>query len=195
MSVSFKYWNDCAEPLDIEALWMDPQVKTEWLDAGEVKGQKVHLSRDPDGQPYLTQTEMRAAAEIVSRRHFHSKVDLDMICAIAELESDRILLATRYTKKMKEITYEEGEENVLFRPFLNVYFGIAYLRYLSNFENRKFAGECPTTDQNSEDITPPSSEVSSSGYPFKKLKIGTEIGTSGCGSDFRVLATLNVQNL
>lgn len=58
-SVSFKYWDDCVDPLDLEAMWLDPEVRAEWLNAGETKGSKVHLSRDPDGQPYLTQTEMK----------------------------------------------------------------------------------------------------------------------------------------
>jgi hypothetical protein len=40
-------------------MWREPEVSTEWLDAGETKGNKVHLSRDPDGEPYLTQTEMK----------------------------------------------------------------------------------------------------------------------------------------
>lgn len=58
-SVSFKYWDDCVNPHDLEAMWADPDVRAEWLNAGETKGSKVHLSRDPDGQPYLTQTEMK----------------------------------------------------------------------------------------------------------------------------------------
>ncbi|KHG22938.1 3D-(3,5/4)-trihydroxycyclohexane-1,2-dione hydrolase [Gossypium arboreum] len=61
MSVSFKYWDECADPEDMEAMWNHPEVRTEWTDAGETEGQRVHLSRDPDGQPYLTQTEMRVA--------------------------------------------------------------------------------------------------------------------------------------
>lgn len=59
MANSFMYWNDCVDPDDLEAMWMDPAVRAEWLEVGETKGQKVHLSRDPDGQPYLTQTEMK----------------------------------------------------------------------------------------------------------------------------------------
>lgn len=59
MAVSFKYWNDCVDELDLKAMWMVPDVGAEWLDAGETTDQKVHLSRDPDGQAYLTQTEMR----------------------------------------------------------------------------------------------------------------------------------------
>lgn len=154
---------------DIEALWTDPEVSTKWLDAGEVKGEKIHLSRDPDGQPYLTQIEMRAVAEIVICRHFESQIDPDMICAIAELESDRQLLATRYIKKTKETTlgllqilpktadwlfrelqyqelqyqkYEvEGNPGLLFKPFVNVYIGAAYLKWLSNNEQQERSEE------------------------------------------------------
>ena len=58
MTVSFKYWDDCLDPDDMRLMWADPHVSKEWIDAGEEQGQKVHLSRDPDGEVYLTQTEM-----------------------------------------------------------------------------------------------------------------------------------------
>ncbi|KAJ4831412.1 hypothetical protein Tsubulata_047866, partial [Turnera subulata] len=100
--VSFRYWDDCVDPQDLEAMWQQPHVRDEWLDAGEEKGQKVHLSRDPDGQPYLTQTEMHAVADIVVRRHFDGQMHAAMICAIAELVSDRQPLASRHDKKTKQ---------------------------------------------------------------------------------------------
>lgn len=59
MAMSFKYWDDCIDPEDLEAMWNIPEVNTEWSNAGEARDQNVHLSRDPDGQPYLTQAEMR----------------------------------------------------------------------------------------------------------------------------------------
>lgn len=59
MAVSFKYWDDCIDSSDMEAMWNIPEVSNEWLDAGESRYQKVHLSRDPDGQPFLTQIEMK----------------------------------------------------------------------------------------------------------------------------------------
>lgn len=59
MAVSFRYWEDCVDSHDLEEMWSSPCVTAEWLDAGESRGQKVHLSRDPDGQPFLTQTEMK----------------------------------------------------------------------------------------------------------------------------------------
>ncbi|KAI5440763.1 hypothetical protein KIW84_010292 [Lathyrus oleraceus] len=143
MAYSFTYWDDCVDPEDLEAMWNVPEVSVEWLKAGEEQGQKVHLSRDPDGQPYLTQTEMRG-----------------MICAIAELESDRILLVmnTPYKSKepnvglmqllpktvewlISELGYHSyaAEENIeyLFKPFINVYFAAAYLKWLSSFDNNK----------------------------------------------------------
>ncbi|KAI9078651.1 hypothetical protein K1719_039400 [Acacia pycnantha] len=76
---------------------------TFWDDSGESKGKRVHLLRDPDGQPYLTQTEMKAVAGIVIGRHFPSKIDpVSLVCAIAELESDRLLLVTRSEGKSKQ---------------------------------------------------------------------------------------------
>lgn len=159
MAISFKYWNDCVDPLDMEAMWLDPDVSTEWIGVGETIGSNVHLSRDPDGKPYLTQTEMKAVAGITVRRHFVSLLDPDMICAIAVLESDRQPLATRYEKKTKatsmgimqifpktadwlvsELGYKEyeveGNPTLLYRPFVSVYLGAAYLKWLSNYDQK-----------------------------------------------------------
>ncbi|PPS04327.1 hypothetical protein GOBAR_AA16338 [Gossypium barbadense] len=157
--VGFKYWDDCVDPEDLEAMWQQPAVRKEWIDVGETQGQRVHLSRDPEGQPYLTQTEMRAVAEIVTSRHFDTHIDPEMICTIAELESNRQPLAEQHDKKSKVTTvgimqislataesmakeYQislykiEGDPDILYRPFVNVYFGATYLKWLSNFENK-----------------------------------------------------------
>ncbi|CAN0901899.1 hypothetical protein LINGRAHAP2_LOCUS21686 [Linum grandiflorum] len=187
MSISFKYWDDCVDPNDLEAMWREPAVSTEWLDAGETRGQKIHISRDPDGQPYLTQTEMKnlmflslcpndgyfscidlvllqAVADIIVRRHFDSQISPEMICAIAELASDRQLFSRQYHKKTKEITvgimqilpknaqwlerdfgfrvYGVGDNpDILYKPFVSVYFGAAYLKWLSNFEHKERSEE------------------------------------------------------
>ncbi|KAK8479266.1 hypothetical protein V6N11_064494 [Hibiscus sabdariffa] len=157
--VSFKYWDECVDHEDMEAMWNRPAVRKEWTDVGESQGQKVHLSRDPDGQPYLTQTEMRAVAKIVTSRHFDTHIEPEMICAIAELESNRQPLAMQHDKKTKVTTvgimqispttvewligecqislYKvEEDPDILYRPFVNVYFGATYLKWLSNFENK-----------------------------------------------------------
>ncbi|KAK9136840.1 hypothetical protein Sjap_007434 [Stephania japonica] len=65
MAVSFKYWDECLDPQDLEALWGDPEVSKQRIGVGEDRGQKVHLSRDPDGQPYLTQTKMKTLERIL----------------------------------------------------------------------------------------------------------------------------------
>ncbi|KAL6546966.1 hypothetical protein OROMI_022687 [Orobanche minor] len=163
-AVSFKYWNDCVEPEDLEAMWMEPDVRTEWINVGETKGSRVHLSRDPDGHPYLTQTEMRAVAGIIVQRHFVSQIDSDMLCAIAELESDRQPLATSYNKKSEEVkmgimqispkiaewltreldyrAYQlVDHSSLLYKPFLNVYLAAAYLKWLSYFDQKERSEE------------------------------------------------------
>ncbi|KAL3643126.1 hypothetical protein CASFOL_013941 [Castilleja foliolosa] len=162
--VSFKYWNDCVDSEDLEAMWMEPDVRTEWINVGETKGSKVHLSRDPDGQPYLTQTEMRAVAGIIVQRHFVSQIDSDMLCAISELESDRQPLATSYNKKFEEVkmgimqispktadwltrdleymAYRLIEDSrLLYKPFINVYLAAAYLKWLSNYDQKERSEE------------------------------------------------------
>ncbi|KAK9123822.1 hypothetical protein Sjap_013424 [Stephania japonica] len=53
--------DECLDPQDLEALWGDPEVSKQRIGAGEDRGKKVYLSRDPDGQPYLTQTEMKTS--------------------------------------------------------------------------------------------------------------------------------------
>ncbi|KAL8166567.1 hypothetical protein V2J09_008066 [Rumex salicifolius] len=164
MSRKFTYWQECTDPVDMDDLWSDPTVAAEWIDAGETKGEKIHLSRDPYGQPYLTQTEMRAVAEIVIRRHFASDINLDMLFTITELESARQPFATNSTKNKMEISYGlmqlvpktaewifrdlgyqdyeiEGDPSFLYKPFINLYLGAAYLKWLSNFENNKRSEE------------------------------------------------------
>lgn len=64
VTMSFKYWDDCVDAEDMEEMWMDPRVSEEWISVGETKGRSVHLSRDPDGQVYLTQTEMKVSHQI-----------------------------------------------------------------------------------------------------------------------------------
>lgn len=152
------------DPKDMQLLWADGVVSKEWIDANERMGHKVLISRDPDGEPYLTQTEMRAVAGIIVGRHFKSQLDPDMICALAEILSDRQLLAEQYYKKTKETkvgimlishptaewlvremgykNYDiEGNPNMLYKPFVNVYFGAAYIKWLSNHDEKERSEE------------------------------------------------------
>ncbi|AQK60386.1 transglycosylase SLT domain containing protein expressed [Zea mays] len=160
MAVSFKYWDDCLDPEDMRLMWQDPVVSKEWNDAGEEQGQKVHLSRDPDGEAYLTQTEMMAVAAITVHRHFKSQLDPYMIGALAEIASGRRLFVDTYDRKTKETkvgilqvapevaqwlgrelgykSYDiEDNTNLLYWPLVNVYFGAAYAKWLFSCDDRQ----------------------------------------------------------
>lgn len=162
MAVSFKYWDDCLDPDDMRLMWADPHVSKEWIDAGEEQGQKVHLSRDPDGEAYLTQTEMMAVAAVTVHRHFKSQLDPYMIGSLAEIASGRRLFVDNYDRKTKEtkmgimqVTPElaqwlgrelgyknydielEDNINLLYWPFVNVYFGAAYAKWLFSCDEKE----------------------------------------------------------
>ncbi|XP_015688935.1 uncharacterized protein LOC102704945 isoform X2 [Oryza brachyantha] len=127
MAVSFKYWDDCLDPEDMQLMWADPQVSKEWLDAGEGQGQKVHLSRDPDGEAYLTQTEMMAVAVITVHRHFKSQLD-PVTTEVAQW------LGRELGYKYYDI---EEDVNLLYWPFVNVYFGAAYAKWLFSCDEKE----------------------------------------------------------
>nr|CAB3448992.1 unnamed protein product [Digitaria exilis] len=141
-------------------MWQDPIVSKEWTDAGEEQGQKVHLSRDPDGEAYLTQTEMMAVASIIVHRHFKSQIDPYMIGGLAEIASGRRLFVDTYDRKTKEtkvgimqvapevaqwlgreLGYKsyniEDNPNLLYWPLVNVYFGAAYAKWLFSCDDKQ----------------------------------------------------------
>lgn len=159
MSLVMKYWDDWVDAEDMEAMWNDSTVSMEWVAACEKKGAKVHMSRNSDGKSYVTPTEMRAMASIVIRRHFKDALDPLMICAITEIESDRQPLAYRYEPKLGEASTglmqtlqstaewlardmgythyaRELSASILYRPFVSVYFGAAFLKWLSTYERK-----------------------------------------------------------
>lgn len=144
-------------------MWNHPEVRDEWLRVGEERGMKVHLSRNFDGKPYVTHTEMKGMAEIITRRYF-KRLDIAMICAIVEIESSRQPLAYRFEPKLNEAStglmqtlqstaewlatdmgYRayaiENVSALLYRPFVSVYFGCAYLKWLSTYDGKKRSEE------------------------------------------------------
>ncbi|KAL2609169.1 hypothetical protein R1flu_027742 [Riccia fluitans] len=160
---TLKFWDDCADPKDIQALWDHPAVNKEWTAAGEKPGQKVHMSRTFEGPACITETEMKAIAEIIIGRFF-TKVDPAMICAIAEIESARNPLAYRWEESVQEAstglmqTLQSTAEwlakdlgyraysvdwasSMLYRPFVSVYFGCAYLKWLSTYDGKRRSEE------------------------------------------------------
>lgn len=159
MAPTMKYWDDWVDTKDMEAMWDNADVCAEWIAAGEKQGLKVHMSRNSDGKPYVTQTEMRAMATIIINKHFKGKLDPLMICAIAEIESDRQPIAYRFEPKLEEAstglmqmlqsTAEwlardmgythytlDWSASMLYRPFVSVYFGAAFLKWISTYEGK-----------------------------------------------------------
>lgn len=59
-----KFWDDWVDVEDMEAMWNHPEVRDEWLRVGEERGMKVHLSRNFDGKPYVTHTEMKVNTQL-----------------------------------------------------------------------------------------------------------------------------------
>ncbi|KAL0704321.1 hypothetical protein Bca4012_070746 [Brassica carinata] len=87
MANSFMYWNDCVEPDDLDAMWMDPVVRGEMFSFGF-----------PSSIP--CQLLLQAVADITVRRHFDSI--LDPVC-FTEMVSDRKPLIMRYYKKTRKL--------------------------------------------------------------------------------------------
>lgn len=70
---SYKYWEDCIDGGDVREMWMDSDVCKEWISVGERKDHKVLLSRDPDGNTFLTQTELMV---IFTLQDFQSSLEM-----------------------------------------------------------------------------------------------------------------------
>ncbi|KMZ73941.1 hypothetical protein ZOSMA_139G00190 [Zostera marina] len=157
---SYKYWEDCIDGGDVREMWMDSDVCKEWISVGERKDHKVLLSRDPDGNTFLTQTELMAVVRIIVHRYYTSQLDPDLICAIAEIESYKQPLALQYDRKIvepkigimqllqstaewlyREMGYRnyniEDNPTLLFRPFVNLYFGAAYIKWLFSYNGKE----------------------------------------------------------
>jgi hypothetical protein len=52
------YWEERVSKEDLDDMWQHPEVKREWTQSNEKKGQ-VRFARDAELQPYLTTTELK----------------------------------------------------------------------------------------------------------------------------------------
>jgi len=52
------YWEERVSMEDLDDMWRHPEVKREWTQSNEKKGQ-VRFARDAELQPYLTTTELK----------------------------------------------------------------------------------------------------------------------------------------
>ncbi|VAI44783.1 unnamed protein product [Triticum turgidum subsp. durum] len=149
MPVSFKYWDDCLDPDDIQLMWADPHAVAAITVQRHFKSQL-----DPVLILFLYVLSSFALVTVIGKY---------MIGALAEIASGRRLFVDDYDRKTKEtkmgimqVTPEvaqwlgrelgyknydiELEDNIdlLYWPFINVYFGAAYAKWLfSCDENRQ----------------------------------------------------------
>jgi len=136
-------------------MWRHPQVKKEWTSSNEKRGQ-VRFARDAEQRPYLTTTELKTVAEIIVSRYFADRVSPMMLRTIAEVSSKRLLrgadgisglMQTAYPtaawlyKDMGYKAYKLRSREDLSNPFLAMYFGAAYVCWLT-----KYSGS-PRTDE------------------------------------------------
>ncbi|VAI56398.1 unnamed protein product [Triticum turgidum subsp. durum] len=149
MPVSFKYWDDCLDPDDMRLMWADPHVVAAITVQRHFKSQL-----DPVLILLLYVLSLFALVSVIGKY---------MIGALAEIASGKRLFVDNYHRKTKEtkmgimqVTPEvaqwlgrelgyknydiELEDNIdlLYWPFINVYFGAAYAKWLfSCDENRQ----------------------------------------------------------
>eukprot|EP00897_Mesotaenium_endlicherianum_P001038 jgi/Mesen1/10935/ME000095S10266 len=153
---AMQYWEDWCDFRDMQAMLARPDVVIEWNLRGRLEG-KVPFARSADGQPILTPTEMRAVAEIVVGRYFRGQLDPAWVCAVAQVESACRPLAYRFepargeastglmqvlqstgewlAKEMgfRQYALDDWAVTGLYRPFAAVYYGCAYLSWLSTY--------------------------------------------------------------
>lgn len=147
----WEYWDAYASPEDMREMWSNASVSKDWKAAGE-SGGRVRFARNEQMQPFLTRTELRAAAETVVQKHFAKQVDDAVLCAIVEAGSRRLLhgdgahdglvplgfgVVQRLSREMGFRAYRADSRRDMLRPFTALYFGAAYLSLLSQYRGQK----------------------------------------------------------
>jgi soluble lytic murein transglycosylase-like protein len=146
------YWDDKVSREDMMEMWKRPEVRREWTKDGEIEG-KVRFSRDSEKRPYLTTTELKAVAEIIVSRHFASnRIRPALLASLAEICSMRLLYGSDPPNGIMQIgfptalwlykdsdytDYKIRSLEDLSNPFVSMYFGTAYVSWLSTYEGRE----------------------------------------------------------
>ncbi|XP_027343816.1 uncharacterized protein LOC113856266 [Abrus precatorius] len=134
------------------AIWIHPRVQKMWNKSKQKKG-KVRFSLDEKNRPYLSQVEMQAVADIVlSKRLNTADIKSSVLCAIGEVSSMRFVHGVGSRPGIMGIDYSTASwlyfdlgskayelESVddLNNPFVSMYFGAAYVAWLSEYEGRE----------------------------------------------------------
>ena len=148
------YWDSKVSEEDMGGMWSQPDVLKEWTNSGEQRG-NVRFSHDAKKRPYLSRVEVKAVAEIIISRHFSSRgVKPEALAALAEVCSMRFVHGVRSRTGLMGIDYPTAawlsrdcgytayavsSVDDLYNPFASMYFGAAYLGWLSRYEGRRGA--------------------------------------------------------
>lgn len=140
-------WEEKTNFSDLEDLWNRRIVREQWEKTHEKPG-FVRFSRDKNFRPFVTREELRGVVEIILDRCFRGKnIDVALVCGIGEAGSFRFVdsplgvmsvslsTATWLYSDLNFKSYSIFDESNLQRPFTSVYFGIAYIFWLSSYNN------------------------------------------------------------
>ncbi|KAK8527001.1 hypothetical protein V6N12_054230 [Hibiscus sabdariffa] len=145
------YWDTRVSAEDMEQMWNHPDVCKEWTKSKEIRG-NVRFSCDREKRPYLSRVELRAIAEIIVSKYFSTRgINPAVLCALADIVSMRFiggdesstgLMGIDYSTafwlytEMRYRAYRVDYVENLTNPFVSMYFGAAYLAWLSEYEGR-----------------------------------------------------------
>nr|XP_029143989.1 uncharacterized protein LOC112704057 [Arachis hypogaea] len=136
----------------MEDMWNHPVVRKEWIKSKQEPG-KVLMARDEKNRPYLSRAELKAVADIILFKYLQTKkMKSTILCAISEVVSMRFLHGVGERPGIMGISYStaywiymqlgyrayklESPED-LYNPFVSMYFGAAYVTWLSEYEERE----------------------------------------------------------
>nr|POE58836.1 hypothetical protein CFP56_01621 [Quercus suber] len=111
----YSYWDTKASPEDMEELWSHPEVLKEWTKSGEIRGK----------------TCLCALAEVVSLRFVNGVGPRTGIMGIDYSTAFWLYMELGYR------AYRVDSADDLTKPFVSMYFGAAYLVWLTEYEGRE----------------------------------------------------------
>ncbi|RDX67568.1 hypothetical protein CR513_53541, partial [Mucuna pruriens] len=136
----------------MEAMWNHLEVQKEWNKSKEKPGM-VRFTHDEKKKPYLSRVEMKAVADIVLFKYLSPvKIKSTVVCAIGEVLSKRCVHGVGERPGIMGIDYSTASwlylelgyrayklESVddLNNPFVSMYFGAAYVAWLSEYDGRE----------------------------------------------------------
>ncbi|KMS99133.1 hypothetical protein BVRB_2g047760 [Beta vulgaris subsp. vulgaris] len=136
----------------MEEMWNDREVRKQWMKSRETGGQ-VRFLKDTDKGLYVSKIELKTIAEIILSKHLSVQIIKPAtLCAVVEIMSGRFIngvgsrigltgidypTAEWLHKELGYKTYRVDTIEDLRKPFVSMYFGAAYMVWLSEYEGRE----------------------------------------------------------